>query len=189
MSKELLHARITEVSSLLQNVLSDAKSLEEIDAIGRIAEIFTPRGIVRDARDSFRVKRNKLKLYVDTERWKKVSSKMKGDRGYCTVVSLALTTTGITLAKKIASRSGRKKGHGFYPSDYAYQLSLHGYRMTKVPIAYDTTIGDVFRDYRDGKYMVSLNGHCFAMIDGDIIDHTNRKASTRVHTLHKIEKR
>lgn len=124
----------------------------------------------------------------------------------CTVRALA-NAAGMpySIANRILSKAGRPKGkrcdllsmHSAYKRMGLSLESLHGSDRTakfmKRTIAPDAsvkqgiTLGKKLSELKQGRFVVMVLGHVFAVVDGKVLDYGNNKAGSRVQAVYKLE--
>ena len=116
----------------------------------------------------------------------------------CSVVALSIAV-GIPydVAHDILAKAGRRSRHGFQMTAWLADqarlgITCCGYKFTQTScgkINYRTagytypTVAKVHRDFPKGRFMVSVSGHIFAMIDGVILDYNGPRRQVKKLTL------
>ena len=137
------------------------------------------------------------------------ATKMEKDSNYCTVMALA-ATFGMSYDKAYdyASKEwSRKKGRGVatltmlgsFPSavgkEYAKKILSQEVIRVKAEQDYkqpqghtvtrDMTLSTFSKKYPRGKYYILVKGHALAVINGEIVDHTD-KPKRRIRYAWKV---
>lgn len=96
------------------------------------------------------------------------------DTNNCTVIGFAIVTgVDYHTADLIAVKTKRKRRQGHWPAKMvAYAKRVYGMRFKKFKFS-SMTIQKFIKTYPIGRYYVSTNKHCFAIIDGVVNDHSN----------------
>ena len=96
------------------------------------------------------------------------------DKNNCTVVGFA-NATGINykIADEIAVKTGRKRKKGHWPDKMVtYAKRVHSLKFKKLKFK-QMTVQKFIKKYPTGKYIVSRSRHCFAIVDGYVLDRAN----------------
>jgi hypothetical protein len=137
------------------------------------------------------------------------ATKMQDDKNYCTVTALA-ATFGMSYDKAYSFASlewSRKKGRGVatitmlgsFPQavgkDYAKKVlsqevervkAEHDYKQPDGSIkTRDMNLSTFTKKYPRGKYYILVKGHALAIINGEIVDHTD-KPKRRIRYAWKV---
>lgn len=122
----------------------------------------------------------------------------------CTVRALA-NAAGMPykLAHRIMSKAGRKQGKGMYFEPLHDVYSRLGFRL--LGVYGDTkeakyigrflqmdrqqgmTLAKAMNRLQQGRYIVKVSGHVFAVVDGKVLDYGDNPAGSRVQALYRLE--
>jgi hypothetical protein len=122
----------------------------------------------------------------------------------CTVRALAnVLGAPYPLIHKVMKRAGRIDGRGVLMSQWHQVYTrlglklLGSYGTTKgarlaalkynAPVNPGITLGKILPQLKQGRYVVKIDRHVLAVIDGKILDNGYNKAGSRVQSVYKLE--
>jgi hypothetical protein len=109
------------------------------------------------------------------------------DGNNCTICALS-TAVGIPYneAFAIGQKAGRKTGKGFNTKKLMETARKMGVVYRKIKCG-SITIQKFIKKYPEGRYIVRISRHAFAIIDGTIYDHQENGAMCRITDIWKVE--
>lgn len=94
------------------------------------------------------------------------------ERATCTIKALAgVAGIAYELAHSIADDAGRCNGRRFNSRKLIDQAQQRGIRFRKLRMG-SHTLRKFIREHPTGRYFMRKRGHAFAVIDGQVSDHT-----------------
>jgi hypothetical protein len=138
------------------------------------------------------------------------TTKLQGDRNYCTVTALSATfSISANEAHEYAAKAwGRKKSRGVatavmlrsFPmaEGFSYAKDVMGKDVVRIKAEQDykqpdgsiktrsMNLSTFAKKHPRGKFYILVKGHALAIIDGEIVDHTD-KPKRRVYYAWKVD--
>lgn len=132
--------------------------------------------------------------------------RIEGEARDCTVRALANALGApYKLAHKILAKAGRREGRGmsFEPLYKVYTrlgfdlVAFYGETKTVkylrqefsfIPHEKGITLARMLPRLQNGRYIVKVDGHVFAVVDGKVLDYGENPSGSRVMALFKLEK-
>lgn len=130
-----------------------------------------------------------MKQYETYETMDRIAKYKYLDSGYCSVIATA-TVTGLSFARerRKLERLGRKWCNGLPYGVYKKAIEQQGYKVTTC--RYDlvgTTVNQAAKQLPQGKFLIRINKHVLAIVDGVVNDWTEGRRF-KVKSIHQVTK-
>jgi hypothetical protein len=131
--------------------------------------------------------------------------RIEGEEKDCTVRALAnVLSAPYPLIHKVLAKAGRKPRRGVvfdhwhpvYTRLGLRLLSVHGRsraskyiagKVQGVDVSDGCTLGRLLPTLQQGRYVVKIQQHVFAVVDGKVLDYSAMSDGCRVHAVYKLE--
>jgi hypothetical protein len=130
--------------------------------------------------------------------------RIPGEANDCTVRALAnVLGAPYTLAHRLLTAAGRKKGCGLVWSQWSKVYSRLGLRLVSVhgstksarfiagtlgirPLE-GMTLAKALPALSNGRYVVHISGHVLAVVDGKVLDYGYNASGARIVSIYKLD--
>lgn len=130
-----------------------------------------------------------MKQYETYETMSKIGKYKYFDSGYCSVIATA-TVTGLSFARarRKLERLGRKRCKGLSYGVYRKAIEQQGFKVTTCHYnLIGMTVNQVAKQLPQGKFLVRINKHVLAMVDGVVNDWSEGR-KFKVKSIHQVSK-